>query len=152
MNTRLSTVLMGSMIMGGKTSPTQHQSSGERIYFTATSDSGDPITYSGGNMHMGMMKDNGCATCHGLDRRGGVRMMPQFWKVTPPITREALFDDHAEGDGDGHGEHESYTDDALRRAISRGIDPAGERLDEVMPRWEMSERDWRDLLAYLRNE
>ncbi len=30
--------------------------------------------------------------------------------------------------------------------------PSGERLDEVMPRWNMSERDWQDLLAYLRNE
>jgi mono/diheme cytochrome c family protein len=137
------------MMIGGDPPPTSYKSNGERIYFTATSASGDSISSLGGSIHMRMMGGNGCAACHGRDRRGEVRMMPQFWKSAPAITPEALFEDHAEGDGDGHGDHDGYTDDTLRRAISQGINPSGEPLDDIMPRWSMSERDWQDLLAYL---
>ncbi len=75
-------------------------------------------------------------------------MMPWFWKVAPAITPEALFGSH--DDGDGHGEHDAYDDESLRRAVFRGIDPSGAPLDELMPRWSMSERDWQDLLAWLK--
>ncbi len=134
-------------MMGGFGGPASYASNGERIYFTGTSTSGDPVTLSGGNMHMRMM-GGGCATCHGADRRGS-RMMPQFWTTAPPLTRDALFESH--DDGDGHGGHERYTDESLRRAVFRGVDPAGKPLDGIMPRWSMSDRDWEDLLAYLRS-
>jgi hypothetical protein len=38
----------------------------------------------------------------------------------------------------------------LRRAITDGVDPAGERLDPAMPRWSMSGEDMADLIAYLK--
>jgi mono/diheme cytochrome c family protein len=103
------------------------------------------VTYTGGNMHLEMM-GGGCATCHGADRRGA-RMIPEFWEVAPALTRDALFDDH--GARGGHGTHASYGAASLRRAISRGVDPSGAQLAPHMPRWSMSERDWRDLIAYL---
>lgn len=133
------------MMMGRQSVPPRFQSNGERIYFTGVSESRKPITYTGGNMHLQMM-GGGCATCHGADRDGG-RMMPEFWVVAPPLTRAALFGDHDEGDG--HGDHASYGMDTLRRAVSRGLEPSGEKLDPIMPRWSMSDEDWRDLLAYL---
>ncbi len=120
-------------------------SNGERIYFIGTSDSGEPVSYVGGNLHFRMM-GGGCATCHG-DRREGGRMSPRFWLKAPPLTRHALFDDH--GAANDHGDHAAYTDKTLRRAISRGLDAAGEPLDEAMPHWSMSEADWRDLMDYL---
>ena len=126
--------------------PTKFQSNGERIYYTGTSVSRDPLTYSGGNMHMQMM-GGGCTTCHGSNRGGG-RMMPRFWLSAPPLTREALFENHAAEDG--HGAHGSYDSETFRRAIFEGIDPSGEALDSLMPRWSMSERDLRDLLNYLK--
>ena len=132
-------------MMGSGTVPATFDSNGERIYFTGTSASGMPITYTGGNMHLRMM-GGGCATCHGADREGA-RMMPEFWVEAPPLTREALFETHHEADG--HGEHPAYDARSLRRAISRGVDPARERFDDIMPRWSMSDADWNDLLAYL---
>jgi hypothetical protein len=129
------------MMMGGQAVPTGFRSNGERIYFTGTGNSGAP-----GNMHLRMM-GGGCATCHEADRGGG-RMMPEFWSVAPPLTREALF---GGGEAEGsHGGHASYDTESLRRAVSRGIAPSGASLDPIMPRWSMSEPDWRDLLAYLR--
>jgi mono/diheme cytochrome c family protein len=127
------------MMMGGQALPLNYNSNGERIYFTGVSASGEAIGFSGGNMHLRMM-GGGCATCHGADRSGG-RMMPEFWKLAPPLTRAALFD--------GHGDHGGYDNTTLRRAVVQGSDPAGQQLDSTMPRWSMSERDWRDLLDYL---
>jgi mono/diheme cytochrome c family protein len=102
--------------------PSEFQSNGERICFTATSASGQPISLQGGTMHMSMSA-GGCVTCHGADRRGG-RLTPKFWNSAPPLTAAALFgvhaneDNDASGDGDGHGDHDSYTEDMLRRAIT----------------------------------
>lgn len=135
-----------SMMMAGQATPVKYQNNGERIYFTGYSGSGEPVTYSGGNMHLRMM-GGGCATCHGASRRGA-RMMPEFWTVAPPLTRDALFGDHE--DQQGHDDHESYDWQSLQRAIAQGIDPSGEQLDSIMPRWSMNEGDWRDLLTYLR--
>ena len=132
-------------MMGQQSVPARYQSNGERIYFTGMSQSRKPITYTGGNMHLQMM-GGGCSTCHGGDRDGS-RMMPEFWIVAPPLTRTVLFGNHDEGDG--HGDHTSYDAESLRRAVSRGLEPSGEKMDPIMPRWSMSEEDWRDLLAYL---
>ncbi|MDH3692602.1 MAG: cytochrome c, partial [Gammaproteobacteria bacterium] len=64
------------------------------------------------------------------------------------LTAEALFSDsHGH---DGHGDHGNYDAESLRRAITTGLDPAGESLDSAMPRWSMSPSDLDDLVAYLR--
>lgn len=133
--------------------PSEFRSNGERIYFTATSASGQPIAPQGGSMHM-MMSGGGCVACHGADRGGG-RLMPRFWQSAPPLTAAALFGEHDEAAGtegatESHGDHDDYTDDMLRRAITDGIDPGGERLDPVMPRWSMTDADMTDLIAYLK--
>lgn len=48
-------------------------SNGKRIYFTATSERGSAITYTGGpSTGMMMMGGNlACVSCHGTDARGG---------------------------------------------------------------------------------
>lgn len=134
--------------------PAEYISNGERIYFTGTSDSGDPISASGGGGSMsGMhrqMHGGGCASCHGAEREGQ-RLWPQFWIKAPPLTADALFaDNDHEGGDDGHGDHGSYDNESLRRAITRGLDPSGESLDQAMPRWSMSASDLSDLVAFLR--
>ena len=130
--------------------PTQFSRNGERIYFTGASSSGLPITPTGGGMHM-RMHVGGCASCHGADRLGG-RLMPSFWIEVPPLTRAALFktdDDHS-GD-DGHGKHDAYNDETLRRAITKGMGPNGKKLDPGMPRWSMAEQDLADLIEFIRS-
>ncbi len=80
----------------------------------------------------------------------GRRLMPRFWIKAPALTGDALFDDadHKQ-DSSGHGDHGNYDAVSLRRAITEGVDPAGEPLDQAMPRWSMNESDLNDLIAYL---
>jgi ABC-type branched-subunit amino acid transport system substrate-binding protein len=46
--------------------------------------------------------------------------------------------------------HPPYTERALELAITRGLDPAGNRLSETMPRYWISRDDLSDLVAYLK--
>ncbi|MBC8238887.1 MAG: c-type cytochrome [Alphaproteobacteria bacterium] len=130
--------------------PVEFQTNGERIYFTGISSSGFRIGANGGGMHM-QMHDSGCATCHGADRQGR-RLMPKFWKAAPSLTPSALFGEHSEtSEENGHGGHEGYNDDTLRQAITEGIDPDGNPLDQAMPRWSMDARDMADLTEFLKS-
>ena len=42
-----------------------------------------------------------------------------------------------------------YTLALLERAISTGVDNDGERLNPVMPRWRLSQRDLHDVADYV---
>ena len=123
-------------------------SNGERIYYTATSDSGEPITFTMGMMQMTtpMMS---CVDCHGEDGRGGtVQMMGMMGGFkAPDIRYKALA---AEEHGQEGEEHPPYTDELLKRAITKGINPAGEPLEPPMPQWSMSDEDLNDLVIYLK--
>lgn len=121
-------------------------SNGEQIYYTGRSQSGTAITNQGGTMHAQMHRAS-CASCHGNDRMGQ-RLYPRFWIAAPPLTGRALFQDH----DDGHGDHQRYDKETLKRAIRQGIDPAGEELNSAMPRWQMSEEDMDDLVNFLMTE
>ena len=46
--------------------------------------------------------------------------------------------------------HPPYTERALELAITRGTDPAGNKLLNVMPRYQMSREDLSDLVVYLK--
>lgn len=123
------------------------RSNGERIYFTATSNSGQPIIAEMGRMVMSnpMMA---CVDCHGPDGRGGTVWMMMGSFEAPDIRYKTLT---TEAHGEEGEEHPSYTDELIRRAITQGLDPAGEPLEFPMPRWRMSESDLEDLLDYLKS-
>ncbi|MDI6716236.1 MAG: cytochrome c [Actinomycetota bacterium] len=115
-------------------------SNGEQIFFTGTS-SRDTITTTGGPVWF-QMHGGGCATCHGPDGRGGqVVMMGSF--RAPDITYKTLTSQE-------HGNGRPYTDDLIKRAITRGIDSNGEHLSRNMPRWQMSNSDLNDVITYLK--
>ena len=123
----------------GQAIPSTFSSNGQRIYFTGTSGSGDPI-YSEGFTMMG--RGFACADCHGPQGKGGtVAMMMNRFDV-PAITWPELTGQHED--------HPPYTEDTVKQAITRGIDPAGNRLEPTMPRWTMSERDLNDLINFLK--
>ncbi len=114
---------------------------GEWIFRTGTDpDTGQPIPYSGG---MGMVM--GCAGCHGPDGRG--LRTPMF--VSPDITYRNLTDPAGMVEPDGSRGHR-YTDELIRRAVTQGLDPEGRPLAWPMPRWRLTDRQWQDLLAYLK--
>jgi len=58
-------------------------------------------------------------------------------------------EEHGEGGEEGM-EHEPYTDEDIKRAITEGIEPDGEPLDWPMPRWTMSDEDLDDLIEFLK--
>lgn len=127
----------------------QYRSSGEQIYFTGTSQRGTTIT---SGMGMGMMNGgmNTCASCHGPDGRGGrVRMMMRTF-TAPDIRYETLVGEEEMAHEHEEEEHPPYTNETIKRAITQGVNPAGEPLEWPMPRWTMSEEDLVDLLDYLK--
>lgn len=118
-------------------------SNGEQIYYTGRSQTGSSITYQGGTMHA-QMHYTSCASCHG-DKRQGQRLYPRFWVVAPPLTRQALFEEH----DDGHGDHQRYDKNSLKLAIRQGLDPAGDTLNAAMPQWRINDADMDDLISFL---
>ncbi len=115
---------------------------GEWIFQTGTDpDTGEPIPYSGG-MPMVM----GCAGCHGPDGRG--LRTPMF--ISPDITYRNLTDPGGMVEPDGS-RGPRYTDELIRRAITVGVDAEGRPLAWPMPRWRLTDRQWQELLAYLKS-
>ncbi len=86
-----------------------------------------------------------CASCHGNDGRGRAE-----GGATPSdITFAALRRSYSVTTPTGR-THGAYDDRTLRRAISTGLDPAGHRLDAVMPRYAMAKGDLDALVGYLK--
>jgi len=124
------------------------ESNGERIYFIGKSRTGPAITYTMPGMHRMGPGSLGCANCHGEDARGGsVNMMMTTIEV-PDIRYSTLTETHEEEhEADGH---PPYTDETIIEAITEGVNPAGEALYWAMPRWDMTEGQLDDLLAFLK--
>jgi cytochrome c1 len=99
----------------------------------------------GGSGIGGGMMAAGCAYCHGLDGRG--RVTQTF--TAPDITYANLTDPAGMLQPDGS-RGPTYTDAALRRAVTQGIDPEGGKLAQPMPQWRLTDQEWTDLLAYLK--
>lgn len=154
----LSGVACGAGDVGTAWGDGAFRSNGERIYFTATSERGTRIDYSGGPDLGGMMMGGRltCASCHGTDGRGGLHGMHMETMDAPNIRWQALVDhamdphDDTEETGPLH-EAEVYDFEAFRLAVMEGKHPDGEQLDEDMPRWELTEADLEDLAEYLQS-
>lgn len=86
-----------------------------------------------------------CANCHGLDGHG--LRTPMF--VSPNITCRNLSDPAGMLEPDGT-RGPTYSDDLIRRAVTQGIDAEGHQLAWPMPRWQLTDQEWNDLLAYLK--
>lgn len=134
------------MMSHGGASKTSFASNGEQIYYTGISGRTGAIAFQGGPMWLSM-HGGSCVSCHGEQGQGGVPVM-MLDKVPPDITYAHLTGAHHHEGGEMN--HPPYTDELIKRAITKGINPAGERLSSNMPRWHMSERDLDDLLAYLK--
>jgi cytochrome c oxidase subunit II len=125
---------------------TSFASNGERIFFTGTSETGPPITSQMPGMHRMRQSNMSCASCHGADGRGGtVRMMMNTF-YAPDIRYSTLT---GAGHDDDH-DHPAYSDEDLIRAITLGVNPAGDPLDWAMPRWSLSDEQLQDLLDFLK--
>jgi ABC-type branched-subunit amino acid transport system substrate-binding protein len=82
-----------------------------------------------------------CAQCHGENGRGiGI--------VSPAIDWTVLMDP----DGHEHQKrsHGPFDEASLVRAITKGVDPAGNDFEATMPTYTMADEDMADLIAYLK--
>lgn len=124
---------------------TLQESRGKQIYLFGTSRSGrDILAYVGESSLEMPGASMACANCHGLDGRG----KPEGSISPSDITSDSLTKPYGVTHADGR-KHPAYTERAFETAITRGIDPAGNRLLNVMPRYSMSREDLADLIAYL---
>jgi ABC-type branched-subunit amino acid transport system substrate-binding protein len=132
--------------VSAQSSLTSQESRGKQIYVLGTSRSGREILAYVGDSSLEMPgKSMACANCHGLDGRG----KPEGSINPSDITSEALTKPYGVTHPDGR-KHPAYTERGFEMAISRGTDPAGNRLLNVMPRYNMSREDLSDLIVYLR--
>ena len=86
-----------------------------------------------------------CAGCHGRDGHG----KPEGGITPSDISWPSLTKPYGVAHEGGR-KHPPYTERFLKRAITLGIDPAGNRLHTAMPRYRMSLEDMADLVAYLK--
>jgi ABC-type branched-subunit amino acid transport system substrate-binding protein len=85
-----------------------------------------------------------CGGCHGPDGRG----KPEGGVTPPDLRNAALTKPYAVTAGNAR-TRGPYDDRLLRRAITMGIDSSGNRLNKVMPRYEMARADLDALVAFL---
>src|SRR5262245_60804895 len=85
-----------------------------------------------------------CASCHGRDGLG----RPDAGVVPSDITWANLTKPYGLRHDNGR-THPAYTADAVIRAVTAGVDPAGNALDAAMPRYALDDAVARDLVAYL---
>jgi ABC-type branched-subunit amino acid transport system substrate-binding protein len=128
-----------------QTGLTPSESRGKQIYVRGTSQSGGQILAYVGESSLEMPGASmACANCHGIDGRG----KPEGSISPSDITSESLTKPYGVIHADGR-KHPAYNPRAFEAAITRGIDPAGNRLSSVMPRYSMPRDDLNDLIAYL---
>jgi ABC-type branched-subunit amino acid transport system substrate-binding protein len=124
---------------------TQEEERGRQIFEHGTSASGRAIEASiaGDTRVAGSIVP--CANCHGPDGLG----RPEAGVVPSNISWDALTKPYGFTHADGR-THSPYTERLLRRAITMGIDPAGNTLNNAMPRFQLSMADAADLVAYIK--
>ena len=119
---------------------------GKQIYTRGTSPSGQEILAYLGEASLEVPASAmSCANCHGLEGQG----KPEGGITPSNLTWEAVTKPYGVTHADGR-RHPPYTERGLELAITRGLDPAGHRLMNVMPRYVMSKEDLADLILYLK--
>jgi ABC-type branched-subunit amino acid transport system substrate-binding protein len=145
-------IFFGMILLFGHTSarlqPSQKtpEERGKEVYLRGASPSdagvtaqfGEPPTEVDGSLMP-------CVNCHGSDGKG----KPEGGLKPTNITWEALTRPYGVIHAGGR-THPPYTERLLARAISLGIDPGGNKLHSLMPRFQMSRDDIRDLIEYLK--
>jgi mono/diheme cytochrome c family protein len=123
------------------------ESNGEAIYLHGVTADGERVPFNQGPPWL-VNRGGGCAVCHGEDGAGGDLQMMMSLEV-PNVQYDHLTEEEHDEHGEEEG-HPPYTEATVRRAITEGVNPAGEPLDHMMPRWRLEDDDLNDLIAYLK--
>lgn len=131
----------------GRLDSQQFSSEGQRIYLTGFSSKGR-IPFARGPMWLAR-RGGGCVACHGLDGQGGIVPM-MGTEPTPAITYKALTQAEKNEDPGDEEEHPPFTEKTIKQAITLGLEPNGEELDNMMPRWSMTNEELDEIIEYLK--
>lgn len=152
---RLALLLGAALLSGGRLALAQgadvatggaELAAGRRIYLDGQRSDGQPLLAgrAGGMTLSGA--EAACVNCHRRSGFGGA----EGRSYIPPIHGAALFDRPPASAATGASARPAYTEQTLARALRDGIDPAGRRLDYVMPRYQLSDPEVRALSRHLR--
>lgn len=86
-----------------------------------------------------------CANCHGSDGLG----RPESGVQPPVVTWSELTKSYGHRHDNGRS-HPAFDAAAVLRAVTLGVDPAGNPLDRAMPRYALGRDDQDNLIAYLK--
>lgn len=116
---------------------------GKAFYLRGVSSSGQEVTAVVGEIDVPASTMT-CAGCHGArgegKTEGGVTAGNLSWSyLTKPY-----------GHDDGGRKHSAFSDLSVVRAVTSGLDPAGNKLSVAMPTYRMPQADMTDLIAYLK--
>lgn len=120
---------------------TDFSSNGERIFYRGINSKGEAIRNTHG------MQGVGCAMCHGADARGSKMMMMEV----PDIRWSTLTNPEAIVHSSNR-KHPPYTEETFKTTLFAGVDPGGNQLSTMMPKWEISKGDIDDLISYLKTK
>ena len=139
-------ILPGSVLSSPSQSPETSQSRGRQIYLRGLDPGGQEIKATLGQAGTEVSASVvPCSSCHGLDghgkAEGGVFPTAIRW---PDLTRPYVVTTPS-----GR-KHPAYNESLLVRAVTMGIDSAGNPLDGAMPRYQLSQQNARDLVAWLK--
>jgi ABC-type branched-subunit amino acid transport system substrate-binding protein len=138
----LATFLTPILSTAGPLTPEEQR--GRRIFVEGTSPSGGEITAVMGQEGIEVPASTvPCASCHGRDGKGrpegGVAPADLTWST---LTRGVTHP--------GGRSRPPYDERLLKRAVTMGLDPAGQALHAAMPRFRLSLQDMADLTAYIK--
>lgn len=121
-------------------------SRGRQIFLQGEKLDGEPLTANVGAASFPVPASAlPCTGCHGRDgagrEEGGVKPSNITWyNLTRPYG----------GTTEMGRKYQAYNEDSFLNAVTLGVDSSGNRLDTTMPRYNISRRDARDLVAYLK--
>lgn len=125
---------------------TELEARGKHVYSVTSSASGGEITVLVPVSSMEMPGEAmPCVNCHGADGLG----RPESDVLPTNITWRELAKPYPVRLPGGR-ERPPYDEDALKAAITRGVDPAGRPLAPTMPVYRMPDEDLTALIAYLK--
>ena len=123
------------------------EAAGRRLYETGIGVSGEAPQARVGSGGLALPASAlPCANCHGRDGRG----RPEGGVTPPDIRWSELIKPYGHVH-ENRRRHGPFDADGFRIAVGDGLDPAGNRLDQAMPRYLFGARDLDNLRAYLRH-
>jgi ABC-type branched-subunit amino acid transport system substrate-binding protein len=143
---RLLAALLLMACAGSAVALTPPETRGKALYFGGIGSGGRPIKalLAGGSEPI-EADTVPCAGCHGEDGRG----RSEGGIVPGDITWSSLTKPYGHSHGT-HRKHPAFNERSLAAAVSKGVDPAGNALDPIMPRYVLSRADLAALTAYLK--